>query len=108
MNVIYDALHPGEIVKDALFNETNLTVTDAARLLKIDRTTLSRLLNGHTGISADMAYRLALLLGTSAEMWMNIQRDYDLSIAYKKNCKLKIKPISKSNNVLENKKILFL
>lgn len=93
MAIIHEALHPGEIVKDALFNESNLTVTEAARLLQVDRTTLSRLLNCHSGISADMACRLGLLLGTSAEMWMNIQKDYELSIAYQKNNNLKIKQI---------------
>lgn len=79
MSIMYKPLHPGEIVRDALFNETGLTsVGEAADRLNINRITLSRLLNGHSGISPEMAYRLSLLLGTSAEMWLNIQRDYDL------------------------------
>lgn len=76
--VIHEPLHPGEIVKDALLNETGLSVTTAAEKLGIERGTLSRLLNGHSGISPEMAMRLSLLLGTSVEMWMNIQRDYDV------------------------------
>jgi antitoxin HigA-1 len=72
-------LHPGEIVRDALCNEdTGLTVSDAATRLCVQRTTLSRLFNGHSGISPEMAMRLAMLLGTSIEMWLNIQRDYDV------------------------------
>lgn len=96
MPIIHDPLHPGEIVKDALFDETRLTVTKAAARLKVDRSTLSRLLNGHSGISPDMAYRLSLLLGTSAEMWLNIQRDYDLWQIRCHSARLKIEPLKKA------------
>lgn len=76
---MYKPLHPGEIVRDALCNEeTALTVSEAANRLQVQRTTLSRLFNGHSGISPEMALRLAMLLGTSIEMWLNIQRDYDI------------------------------
>lgn len=76
---MYKPLHPGEIVRDALCNEvTGLNVSDAADRLCVQRTTLSRLFNGHAGISPEMAMRLAMLLGTSIEMWLNIQRDYDV------------------------------
>jgi antitoxin HigA-1 len=85
MAIMHNPLHPGEIIRDALFNETSIkTVGDAAKMLKVERTTLSRLLNGHSGISPEMAYKLSLLLGTSAEMWLNIQRDYDLWMVRKK------------------------
>ena len=93
MTTIYEPLHPGEIVKYALFTDTDLTVSLAAKKLKVDRTTLSRLLNGHSGISPDMAYRLSLLLNTSAEMWMNVQRDYDLSKIQQKKRKIRISPL---------------
>lgn len=96
--MIYEPLHPGEIVKDALFTETDLTVSLAAKKLKVDRTTLSRLLNGHSGISPDMAYRLSLLFDTSAEMWMNIQRDYELWQVQQKRGKIKILPLSISRS----------
>ena len=92
--MMHKPLHPGEIVKDALFTDTDLTVIKAAKKLKVDRSTLSRLLNGHSSISPDMACRLSLLLKTSAEMWMNIQKDYDLWQAQERNRKLKIKPLS--------------
>lgn len=77
--MMHKPLHPGEIVRDALCNEvTGLNVGDAANRLCVQRTTLSRLFNGHAGISPEMAMRLAMLLGTSIEMWLNIQRDYDV------------------------------
>ncbi len=76
---MHKPLHPGEIVRDALCNdETGLTVSDAAQRLGVQRTTLSRLFNGHSGISPEMGLRLAMLLGTSIEMWLNIQRDFDI------------------------------
>jgi len=46
MSIMHKPLHPGEIVRDALFTDTNLTVSGVAKKLKIDRTTFSRLLNG--------------------------------------------------------------
>ena len=70
---------------------THLTVTEIAKLLKVNRTTLSRLLKAHAGISVDMAYRLAMFLNTSPEMWLNVQTDYDLWQARRRMIKLKIK-----------------
>jgi addiction module HigA family antidote len=67
--------HPGEVLKE-LMGDTE--VTAFASRLGIDRTTLSRLLNGHAGISAPMALRLEATLGTTAEMWMNLQLKFDL------------------------------
>jgi len=55
---IHKPLHPGILVKDALIDNTGLSVTDAADHLGVTRTTLSRLLNGHAGISPEMAIRL--------------------------------------------------
>jgi addiction module HigA family antidote len=59
----------------------DVSVSAAAAHLCVARPTLSRILNGHAGISADMAIRLSEALGTSAEFWLNLQQSYDLSIA---------------------------
>lgn len=75
---MHEPLHPGLIVKDALIDGAQLSVTAAAKKLDITRTTLSRLLNGHAGISPEMALRLSKCLGTSIEMWINIQSQYDI------------------------------
>lgn len=91
---MHKPLHPGEIVRDAVCNEeTGLTVSEAAERLGVQRTTLSRLFNGHAGISPEMALRLALLLGTSIEMWLNIQRDFDVWKVQHMNPKLKIRQL---------------
>lgn len=94
---IHKPLHPGTIVNEVLLDEsTGLNVTTAAKALGVDRTTLSRLLNGKAGISPEMAIRLSLLLGTSAKTWLNLQRDYDLSLLTDDRKRIKIKPLKKA------------
>ena len=66
--------HPGLVLREYL---GDLTVTEAASRLKVTRAALSRILNGSAGISADMALRLREALGTSAEMWIRMQGQYD-------------------------------
>jgi addiction module HigA family antidote len=67
--------HPGLVLREYL-GET--PVSTAAAHLRVTRVTLSRVLNGKSGISAAMALRLAAALGTSPELWMNMQSQYDL------------------------------
>lgn len=95
MSNIYNPLHPGEIVKDALIDGAGLSVTDAADKLGISRTALSRLLNCHTGISPEMALRLAQLLNTSVDMWINIQAQYDTWKINRSRNRIKVKPLVK-------------
>jgi addiction module HigA family antidote len=72
--------HPGEVLREYL---GNITVTEAALKLGVNRVTLSRVLSGNAGVSADMAYRLASAFGTSPEMWAGMQLQYDLYVAGK-------------------------
>ena len=67
--------HPGRVLRQYL---GNLAVSRAAEHLHVTRVTLSRVLNGKAGISENMALRLAAALGTSPELWMNMQAQYDL------------------------------
>lgn len=91
---IHNPLHPGEIVYDILIEGAGLTIIEASKKLGINRTTLSRLLNGHAGISAEMALRLSKLLpNTDMALWMNLQRDYDISITTKHAAKIRVKPL---------------
>ncbi|MBX9586843.1 MAG: HigA family addiction module antidote protein [Gammaproteobacteria bacterium] len=76
--VMHKPLHPGLIVKDALIDNTDLTITEAAIRIGVTRTTLSRLLNGKSGISPEMALRLSKFFGNSIEMWINLQAQYDV------------------------------
>lgn len=91
---IHNPLHPGEIIYDILIQGAGLSVTEASKKLGVNRTTLSRLLNGHAGISAEMALRLSKLLpNTDMALWMNLQRDYDIWGAMKHASKIHIKPL---------------
>lgn len=76
--MIHEPLHPGVIIKDILIDSTDLTISDAADRLGVTRTTLSRLLNQHAGVSPEMALRLSILLNTSVDMWVNLQSQYDI------------------------------
>ena len=78
---MFDPPHPGSVLKDYL---GNVSVTAAAIHLGVTRATLSRILNGNAGISAEMALRLSDALGTSPELWIGMQAQYDLSQASKK------------------------
>jgi addiction module HigA family antidote len=70
--------HPGEVLRDGVFRDTGITVTDFANRLGVTRVALSRVLNGRASISAEMAVRLAAALGGSAESWLTMQAHYDL------------------------------
>lgn len=76
MSRMHNPAHPGEVLREYLPEE--LTVAAAAEHLGVSRQTLSALLNGRSGVSADMALRLSQALGTSADMWLNMQVAYDL------------------------------
>jgi addiction module HigA family antidote len=73
---MHNPAHPGEVLRDYL---GEADVTSLAQRLKVARTTLSRILNGHAGISASMAIRLSgEFPNTSPEFWLRMQMNYDL------------------------------
>jgi len=83
MGRMFNPPHPGETIREDILPALGITVTEAARQLGVSRVTLSRLINGQAGISADMARRLEAWLGRpkrgpSAESWLRMQADYDL------------------------------
>ncbi len=78
MGKMHKPPHPGEVLKDGVFADLEITVTQAAKALGVTRAALSRVLNGKAAMSADMALRLAKWLGTGPEVWVNMQAAYDL------------------------------
>ena len=87
---MFNPPHPGSVLRDFL---GDVSVTAAAGHLGVTRAALSRILNGSAGISADMALRLSDALGTSPELWIGMQSQYDLWRAAK-NRRKKIKLLS--------------
>lgn len=70
--------HPGAIIKSLCLDPLGVSVTQAAQALGVSRKTLSAILNGRASISPEMAVRLSMAFGTSAESWLNQQTQYDL------------------------------
>ena len=81
--MMYNPAHPGEIVQEYM-EGLNLTVSALAAHLKITRANLSRLIHGKTGVSAEMALRLSEAFGTSPQVWIRMQANYDLAKAMRK------------------------
>ncbi len=79
MSRMHNPAHPGELLREYL--PETLGVSESAKRLGVTRQALSALLNGRAGVSAMMALRLEAALGTSAEMWMEMQAGYDLWLA---------------------------
>ncbi len=71
--------HPGRLIKNACLDACGLSVTDAARALKVARPTLSSLINGRAGVSPQMAIRLEKAFGSTADAWLRLQSAYDLA-----------------------------
>ena len=70
--------HPGGILKHHHMEPLSLTVTGLARALGVSRKTVSKIVNGRGAITADMALRLSRAFNTTPELWLNLQRNYDI------------------------------
>lgn len=90
---MFNPPHPGSVVREYL---GDLPVSTAAEHLGVTRVTLSRLLNGKAGISADMALRLSEVLGTTPELWMGMQAQHDLWTASRARRK-KLAPLRRNS-----------
>ena len=76
MSRMHNPAHPGEILREWI--PENMSVTAAAKELQVTRVTLSKVLNGKSGVTAGMALRLSAWLNTSPEVWLNMQTQWDL------------------------------
>ncbi|MHB9052842.1 MAG: HigA family addiction module antitoxin [Thermoleophilia bacterium] len=92
--VMYNPPHPGEVLRELCLEPLDLTVTAAADALGVSRKTLSAILNGRAGISPEMAIRLSIAFGASAESWLNQQTQYDLWLAEQNRKNLKVRKLS--------------
>jgi addiction module HigA family antidote len=91
MAMMHNPSHPGRILANYVAGHT---VKDVAAHLGVTRTALSRVLNGHAAISAEMALRIAKTFNTDPQMWLSLQMQRDLWEASQK--KIKAKPIAKA------------
>jgi addiction module HigA family antidote len=77
-------VHPGEILKEMFITERNLTITEVAKGLNMARANLSSIINGHLGISPELAVKLSEAFGNTAQFWVNLQNNYELWHAERK------------------------
>ena len=84
-------VHPGRIVKHDCLEPLGLTVTAAAKVLRVTRQALNNIVNGKAGISPEMAIRLEKAFGSTADTWLRMQAAYDLMQARKHEAGIKVR-----------------
>jgi addiction module HigA family antidote len=87
--MIFNPAHPGEVLRDYL---GEMRVSDAASRLGLTRAHLSRILNGHAGITANTSLRLSAALGTSPDFWLKMQMNHDLWLEQQRPAAFKVLP----------------
>ncbi len=78
MTGMHNPPHPGDIIRESCLEPLGLSVTQAATGLGVTRKALSELLNGHSGVSPEMAIRLSKAFGSMATHWLAMQMQHDL------------------------------
>lgn len=73
-------IHPGEVLRLDFLEPLNLSAYALSKATGISAQQLGRIINGTRGISADVALRLARAFGTSAQVWLGLQVQYDLDV----------------------------
>jgi len=75
---MHNPAHPGQVLKELWLEPLGITLTQAAVRLGVTRKTISKIINARGSITPEMALRLEIVFGTSAQAWMNMQTAYDL------------------------------
>ena len=78
---LHNPPHPGQFIKEICLEPYELSIRSLAESLGVSPSTLTRLINGQSGISPEMALRLSKALGRSPESWLAMQHNYDLWLA---------------------------
>ena len=74
-------MHPGEILREEFLIPLRLSAGALAKACGVPRTRIERIANEETAITADTALRLGKALGTSAQLWLNLQNEFDMRTA---------------------------
>ena|SRR5947209_4393465 len=83
-------VHPGRFLRTEVIAAHDLTVTEAANVLRVSRPTLSSLLNGRADLSGDMAVRFEKAFGVDMETLMRMQSSYDIAQTRKRANKIRV------------------
>jgi addiction module HigA family antidote len=84
-------VHPGRVVRHDCLEPLGLSVTAGAKVLGVSRQTLTKVVNGKSGISPEMAIRLRKAFGSTEETWLRMQIAYDLAAARKDESRIKVR-----------------
>ena len=92
--------HPGRIIKNHHLEPLSMTITDLATVLGVSRKTLSKIVNERGSITPDMALRLSRAFDTSPDLWLNLQKSFDLwhASTHLDDWK-RVQPIKQSNSL---------
>jgi len=74
-------MHPGEVLREEFLVPLEISAGALAKACGVPRTRIERIANEETAITADTALRLGKALGTSAQLWLNLQNDFDMRVA---------------------------
>jgi addiction module HigA family antidote len=95
--------HPGELIREEYMKPLKLSVTSLAASLGVSRKTLSSIVNERAGVTPDMALRLSRAFSTTPELWLNMQRAFDLWVAENETTEwMKVEPVYVPDPVQEN------
>ena len=83
MSLLKEPMHPGEALKELYLDPLDMGAIAFARRLDVPRTRIERLVKGVTSVTPDTALRLARAFNTTPAYWMNMQTNYDMSVASK-------------------------
>ncbi|MEW6740920.1 MAG: HigA family addiction module antitoxin [Nitrospirota bacterium] len=81
--------HPGEVLNELCLKPLGMSITEAAERLGVARKTVSKIINGHGDVTPEMALRLEIVFGSTAQTWLNMQTAFDLWRINKKRKELK-------------------
>ncbi len=90
---MYNPPHPGKIIKGLWLEPMNKSITEVAAAMGISRNTLSNIINGKASITPEIAVRLSITLGSSAESWMGHQVAFDLWQVEQRKTELHANPL---------------
>lgn len=92
---MHSPAHPGEILREMYLKPMDVSVTEAAHALGVSRKHVSTIVNGRAPVTPDMAMRLAAVFATDAQLWVNLQAQYDLWVVSEK-APPKVRPLRRA------------
>ena len=92
---MHNPVHPGRVLEELVLKDRNIGISEFAKKIKITKIKLNNVIVGRSSITPDIAVRLSVVLGTSIDLWLNMQNAYDKYQAQKKlnQNKIKLEPL---------------